>query len=264
MVAVAAQRSFRVVPLLVVFVTAVLFFSASLRHLALSIVRFPFAVLSTSVRIVLTLPRVPALSHENAQLRAALAQQQLEAAQLRDVLQQTQQGEALLQALPSVQGLVAPVIARSLLPTQQTVLLGKGRRHGLTLDSIVLDVEGVIGRVIEVQPEASVVLLLTDADSRVAGLVERSRETGLVIGRGHGTLELAYVDADADIMVGDRIVTAGLGGPYPKGLLLGTVIRVTTDVTSGMATVLVRPSARLGILEEVLCIPSASQGHQAP
>ena len=90
----------------------------------------------------------------------------------------------------------------------------------------------------------------------MAALVERSRETGLVVGRGSGVCELIYLDQDADVQEGDRILTAGLGGTFPKGLVLGTVTRVVRDETSGSARAIVAPAAHLSRLEEVLCIPS--------
>ena len=64
-----------------------------------------------------------------------------------------------------------------------------------------------------------------------------------------------YLDADAQLEPGDRVVTAGLGGPFPKGLLLGTVVRVTRQELSGSAYAVVAPAARLGRVEEVLVLP---------
>ena len=246
------------------FVILVFTASSAVRSTTLTIVRLPFTVLTAAVRIVFMLPRLPALSDEQAALHAALARQEMENAQLREALRHLEHGEALLKTLSPIHGTVAPVIGRSLLPTQQTVLLGRGRRDGLVPDGIVLEAHGVIGRIIEVHPDTALVLLLTDADSRVAGLVVRSRETGLLVGRGQAELELAYVDPDADIIEGDAVVTAGLGGPFPKGLPLGTVVRVARDVASGLSRVRVRPAARLGGLEDVVCVPPAAQELRAP
>jgi rod shape-determining protein MreC len=107
-------------------------------------------------------------------------------------------------------------------------------------------------------------MLLTDPDSRVAGLVDRSRETGLLVGRAGGRCEFMYLDVDADIQDGDRIVTAGLGGPFPKGLFLGRVARVVRDELTGSARASVVPAARLGRLEEVLCLPPVAPAAERP
>lgn len=237
---------------------AVVLLHGPYRRGALTLLRLPFTVVKGSVNALLALPQLPALSHENASLRAELMQRQLESAQLREALRQSQQAALLLNTPHTPQGLIAAVIGRSTLPMQQTVLLDRGARHGLTSDSIIVDAAGVIGRVIEVHPATCLVMLLTDPDSRVAALVERSREAGLLVGKGYGQGELIYLDAQADIQEGDRIVTAGLGGPFPKGLLLGTVARVARHEQSGSASAAVSPAARLGRLEEVLCLPSSS------
>ena len=64
--------------------------------------------------------------------------------------------------------------------------------------------------------------------------------------------------ADADLELGDQIVTAGLGGPFPKGVQLGTVTRIVRDPLTGVARASVTPAARLGRLEEVLCLPATA------
>ncbi|MBI3321202.1 MAG: rod shape-determining protein MreC [Candidatus Omnitrophica bacterium] len=157
---------------------------------------------------------------------------------------------------PIHQGIVASVIGRSTLPVQQTVLLNKGERDGLSLESVIVHPSGVIGRVMALYPTTCLVMLLTDPDSRVAGLVERSRETGLLVGRGRGLCELIYLDARADINEGDQIVTAGLAGSFLKGVPLGTVTRVVRDEPSGSLSAFVAPAAHVSRLEDVLCLPA--------
>ena len=228
------------------------------RRSTLSVLRLPFTLIKTCVALLVTLPNLPSLAHENASLRAELLQRQLESAQLREALRQAEQTSRLLEAVSSPTGVVAEIIERSTIPTQQTMLVDKGQQHGLTLDSAIVAASGVVGRVMEVHGKTSLIMLLTDPESRVAGIVERSRETGLLIGRGLGQCEFIYLDVHADIEVGDRVVTAGLGGVYPKGLLLGVVSRVMRDEASGTASALVQPATRLSQLEEVLCLPPAS------
>ncbi|OGX39303.1 MAG: rod shape-determining protein MreC [Omnitrophica WOR_2 bacterium RIFCSPHIGHO2_02_FULL_68_15] len=234
------------------------YFHAPLRHVALVVLRLPFTLVKGAVQALLLLPRLPGLADENAGLRAELVQRQMEASQLREALRRSEQGQALLDLIPERQGLTASVIGRSTLPAQQTVLLDRGARDGLSLDTVIVDASGLIGRVVELHPAACLVLLLTDPESRVAGLVERSRETGLLVGKGWGQCAFIYLDADADIQEGDRVVTAGLGGPFPKGLLLGTVVHVARDELTGSAMASVDPAARLSRLEEVLCVLPAS------
>ena len=235
-------------------IAASLAFHGFLRRTTLSILRLPFTAARTFLAILVTLPRLPSLAQENAGLRSDLIARQLENAQLYEQLRQAQQASAL-RSTSAGRGVVASVIGRSIIPTQHTVLLDRGAQHGLTLDTVVVDASGLIGRITEVHPETALVVLLTDPDSRVAGLVERSRETGLVVGRGGGQCELIYLNAQADLQEGDRVVTAGLGGPFPKGLLLGTVVRVFRDEALGTAWASVKPAAALSRLEDALCLP---------
>jgi len=250
-------RAFRLSLIGALLLGAVCIFQEPVRRSTLAFLRFPFALVKAAVSLIVVLPRLPSLTTDNNRLRAELIQSRADAARLREDLRHVRQSHALLEAAP-VNGVVASVLSRSTIPTQHTVLLDHGTRHGVGLNSAVIDAEGVIGRVTELHPATCLVTLVTDADSRIAGLVERSRESGLLVGRGHGQCEFIYLDLHADIEVEDRILTAGFGGPLPKGLPLGTVTRVERDEASGTTRAIVRPAAHVGRLEEVVCLPPAS------
>ena len=179
--------------------------------------------------------------------------------QLEAALRRIDQKEQLEKAVPGHRGILAPVLGRSLMPTQHTLLLGRGLAFGIIADSVVLTGDGMIGRVVETHANTSLVMLLTDPESHVAGLIERTRETGLVVGRARGMLELVYLDADADVQEGDVVVTAGLGRAYPKGLILGTITHIDRRPSSGDATAQVKPAGHLGFLEDVLCLPPSAE-----
>lgn len=247
-------RALRVSLISVLLLGAVFVLQEPLRRSTLTVLRFPLTLVKTAVKVVLVLPRLPSLAGDNDRLRVELIRERADAARLREDLRHLRQSHALLETASGGE-LVATVLSRSTIPTQQTVLLDTGVRQGLALETAVIDTDGVVGRVTELHETTSLVTLLTDPDSRIAGLVERSRESGLLVGRGHGQCEFIYLEAHADIEVEDRILTAGFGGPLPKGLLLGTVTRVVRDEASGTARALVRPAAHLGRLEEVLCLP---------
>jgi rod shape-determining protein MreC len=246
-------------------VVAAFLLHAPLRRAALTLLRLPFTILSTGVRILVLLPRLPGLAQENDALRIELAQRQLEVSRIQEALRRAGQAAVLAGLAPTGRAVMASVIGRSTLPGQHTVLLDRGAQDGLTVDTVIVDASGLIGRVVELHPASCLVLLLTDPESRVAGLVERSRETGLLVGRGWGHCDFVYLETGADIEEGDRVVTAGLGGPFPKGLLLGTVLRVDRDDVTGSARAAIEPAARLSRLEEVLCVhPTALPAPAAP
>ncbi len=254
------QHSRRFSVLLSLLVPLLLIVSPPARNIAFSAIRFPFTALRWSIRTLILIPQLPQLARRQQGLQERLAESELEIAHLREALRGKEQEEVLSKVVPGRRGILAPTLGRSLMVTQHTLLLGKGRRSGIIADSVVLTGDGMIGRVVETHAESALVVLLTDPESRVAAMVERSHETGLVVGRGRPALELIYLDADADVQEGDRVVTAGLGRAYPKGLLLGTVTHVNRAESSGEAVASIKPSARLGFLEDVLCLPPAAEG----
>lgn len=240
-------------------VGAVLLACQPAREISLTLLRLPFTLLTQGVGILIALPRAPSLQSENERLRAELTQRQVELAQAREALRHSQQAAAILASHPA-SGVVAQVIGYSTIPSQRTILLDRGAQQGIRVGTVVLDAAGVVGRVSDTQPATALVLLVTDPESRVAGIVERSRETGLLVGTSRALCEFTYLPIDTDLQLGDRVLTAGLGGVFPKGLTLGTVVRLVKDDASGTAWASVKPAARLDRLEEVLCLPpSVSQ-----
>jgi rod shape-determining protein MreC len=178
-------------------------------------------------------------------------QQAQEAQRLRELLE-------LRQALP-FETTAAEVIARDGLPWFRTILVDKGTAAGVELDDPVIGSSGVVGRVIAVGPSAAKVQLLVDRESGVGARIERSRVTGVIAGQvgpantGTTDLQLKYVPALADVVVGDVVVTSGLDGIFPKGLVIGRVRSVAPP--SGLfKDVVVLPSARLEKLEEVMVV----------
>ena len=244
--------------LLAAVILAASLFHGHVRSTLLLVLRLPLTFVQEAAAALATLPRLPALSRDATRLRETLALRELDVAQLREQVRQLQQSRELLAHPGSPRGIVASVIGRSLLPTTHTVLLDRGSRAGLTEATIVVSAAGLVGRVMEVHRDTALVMLLTDPNSRVAALIERSRETGLLVGKAHGRCELIYLDAAADLQEGDQVLTAGLGGVFPKGLRLGSVVTVARDDLSGVTSATVVPAEPLGRLEAVLCVPPAA------
>ncbi len=224
------------------------------QHAVLTVVRFPLVVVRTVVGGIVWLPRVPSLAQENVQLREELAVSRLERARIGDALRRLTAGSQLLASSPAREAVAASIIGRDLLPTDHTVILDKGAKDRIAVDGVVVSAEGVVGRVVDVGPTTSVVMLLTDSNSRIAAMVERSRETGLIVGTGERLIAMIYVDLDGDVQVNDVVVTAGFGGVFPKGLTVGTVVRVVRDEQQATTTAWLKPAVALNRLEGVLCL----------
>jgi rod shape-determining protein MreC len=185
--------------------------------------------------------RVAFLEGQNAQLREA----GIKYDQLRDDL-----GFVRKQATPS---LAADVLARRPDPKFDMLLISAGSRDGVRQNAIVVTRAGLVGRVTEVTPNTASVLMLTDQTSGAGAVVQRaeSRAKGVCKGDNSGMLHLNYLTANADIKPGDVIMTSGLGGVFPAGQVIGSVLSVQTDEGNLNKTALVRPAVDFDRLEQV-------------
>jgi rod shape-determining protein MreC len=128
---------------------------------------------------------------------------------------------------------------------------------------VVLSDQGVVGRVVEVGPNYSKVLLVTDPGSAVAALVQGSRATGIVRGQFGDSLLMEWVLTSEKIEPGDVVLTAGLAlgdelrSHYPKGLILGRVVDVTRAENSAYQRAVLQPAVDLRKLEQVLVVKTA-------
>ena len=148
----------------------------------------------------------------------------------------------------------ANVFARDPSSWFKTVLVDKGEMDGVARDMAVAVAEGLVGRIIEVFPSTAKVLLITDPNSGVDVIVQRTRAQGIMEGRVEDFCVLKYVRKSDEVQVGDKVITSGLGGIFPKGLLTGTVVRVERKRPGIFQAVEVAPSADLARLEEVLIL----------
>ena len=114
--------------------------------------------------------------------------------------------------------------------------IDKGTSDGLRPDMAVIAPAGVVGRVIMPTRRASKVQLLIDRNAAAGALVERSRAQGVVVGTGTDRLRMDYVSGTADIKVGDRVVTSGIDGIYPKGFVIGQIESIDAARASSAAS----------------------------
>ena len=140
-------------------------------------------------------------------------------------------------------------------PYLRYVTINVGARQGVAVGmSVVSGGAGLVGRVTEVGPRTARVQLLSDADSAVAAVLQATRGTGLVTGQYDGTLRMEYVPQEEEIAVGDIVLTSGLGGLMPKGLVIGQVTEVEQKEYETFQTATVRPAVDFGRLELALVI----------
>jgi rod shape-determining protein MreC len=153
--------------------------------------------------------------------------------------------------LPS---LAASVIGEDGTPWFKTIMIDRGEVDGLREGMPVIAADGVIGQLIKVVAKSSRVLLITDHASDVAGIIQRSRARGVVKGKGGGSCALEFALAEEDVKVGDSVITSGIGGIFPKNLIIGEVTMVKKGEYGIFQTIDVRPAVNLARLEEVLVL----------
>ncbi|MCI0401574.1 MAG: rod shape-determining protein MreC [Gammaproteobacteria bacterium] len=164
--------------------------------------------------------------------------------------------------------LVAELLAVELERFQRQIVINKGSREGAFNGQPVVDAAGIMGQIVHVGPFSSTVMLITDASHAIPVQVNRNGLRAVAIGTGAtNNLELEYIPNNADIRVGDLIVSSGLGSRFPPGYPVGQVTRVAIDPGEPFAKVTAIPSAKLDRSREVLLVwPQDQTGevNQAP
>ncbi len=150
--------------------------------------------------------------------------------------------------------IAARVVGRNPTAWVHTVVLDKGERHGVAKGMAVLAPEGVVGQVVSVSAHAARVLLISDPNSGVDALVQRTRVRGIAAGTIDGDCVLKYIQRGDEVAVGDTVITSGLDGTFPKGQPIGTVTWVGTKDSRMFQDVEVKLSAELAKVEEVLVV----------
>jgi rod shape-determining protein MreC len=193
---------------------------------------------------------VDRLQLENQSLRLELSNQksvESELARLKDVLQ-------IKSKFPK-QAKIARIIAHDPSTWNSSFVVDVGSDAGIVVDSPVISEQGIVGRVLEVTPNNSRVLIVSDTDSSVSGIDERSRVTGIVLGTGRSQLKFGYVSASEDVQKDDLIVSSGMGGVFPKGYALGTVVKKTESETGLTMEIEVQPAVDVAALDYVFILP---------
>lgn len=196
------------------------------------------------------------LKEENIALRWRVRELSREVAGLRDIKNENQRLRRILNFKQSSQYALLPaqVIGRDARHWYSSVVIDRGTRDGVRPDMAVIGDDGVVGKVVESAPEASTVLLIVDKRSRIGGIVERTRENGVLEGTSFNTCRLSYLPRRAKARAGDRVLTSGLGGVYPKGLYIGECTGVYEGEGGLYTSADVSPGVNFSALEEVLVL----------
>jgi rod shape-determining protein MreC len=178
-----------------------------------------------------------------ARLQAAAA----ENARLRGLLAAAQRGGLDVQ--------LAPILDIDLDPTRQRLVLDAGSRDGIAVGQSVIDAGGLLGQIVALTPQTATVLLLTDPDHAVPVVDARNGVRLVAYGQGRSDrLQLPNIPISSDVKVGDPVVTSGLGGRFPAGFPVGTIVALRPDESRAFLVGDLRPAAQLDRGRDVLLL----------
>lgn len=201
----------------------------------------------------------------NEQLRLKLLEQSIVLNQLNVILAENQSLKALFNQAKTadLQGHLAKVIDMSQDKFVQHLLLNQGANAGVVPGRMVVDVQGMIGIVLEVFPGFSKVALITDASIGIPAVNVRSGFRTIVHGMGSPTtLTLLHVPNTADLEVGDRLETSDLGGHFKAGYPVGEITSIEKDSREAFMKVTVKPIAKLYQSFDVLILDKHQEESQ--
>jgi rod shape-determining protein MreC len=135
----------------------------------------------------------------------------------------------------------------------KSIIIDRGSADGVEVNDIIANANGLIGRVVLTTNDLSKVQLVTDNNCSVGSLIERTRRQGVVRGSGGASVQMFDIPALSDVQPGDRVLTAGIDGVFPKGIPIGSVVR-SEPGQSLFKTVTVKPAVDFGTIEEVIVI----------
>ncbi|UCE83286.1 MAG: rod shape-determining protein MreC [Deltaproteobacteria bacterium] len=196
------------------------------------------------------------LEQENEALKRELQELKLQMNKYREADLANKRLRALLNFKTSIPTPLLPAEVVAFDPSGwfQTILIDKGKKDGVIRDMAVVSADGLVGRVIGVSGRHAKVLLILDGNSAVDALIQRSRARGVLVGLGRNRCLLNYVQRNEDVQVGDPVISSGMGGVFPKGILLGKVQEVVRGNSGLFQTVEVEPAVDFSRLEEVMVV----------
>jgi rod shape-determining protein MreC len=186
----------------------------------------PVDAFNSAVQRVKTLANI---AEENVRLREENARLLKWQAVGRALERENENYRQLLNALsdPLVLPITARVVGDSGGPFVHTLLLNAGSRDGIRVGQAVVGPLGLVGRIAETGKKSARVLLLTDLNSRIPVVMEKSRHKGILVGDNSALPKLDFLPTNASVAAGDRLVTSGDGGMLPAGRPIGIVSSVT-------------------------------------
>jgi rod shape-determining protein MreC len=207
------------------------------------------------------------LASENRELREQLLLAQARMNRLDTLVAQNARLKDLLDAQKNL-GLsvqFARLIDVDLDPFRHRIVLNVGAAQGVTVGQPVIDAHGVMGQIVEVLPNTSIAMLITDPAHAIPVVVERTGLRTIAYGSGAiDRLELPNIPISADVRIGDKLLTSGLGGRFPAGFPVGEIRSVDNDKSGMFIAAIATPAAALDRSSEVLLLRDQAEPYGPP
>jgi len=198
---------------------------------------------------------------ENRRLREEIRRMRVEALWVTEASEENRRLRRLLELrnrLP-VATLTGEVIAREWGGWVRSLTVNRGRADDIKRLTAVISPDGLVGRIVDVRPGASIVQVLTDPSSTVGAHSVRTRTPGIIEGEPRGTIRFKYMARDgAGLAVDDIIVTSGLGGIFPRGVPIGRVSAIDDRGSALFHYALIAPIVDFARVDEVLLVTGES------
>ena len=174
----------------------------------------------------------------------------------KNLLIENQNLRSLLNLKNEISGkqIAAEVVNRSPTSWFNIITVNKGENDGVTTNMAVRNSEGLVGRVIQTGSNFSRVMLILDPNSAVPSQIKESRAAGILYGTGKTRCEMRYITHDTPIELGNTVITSGYGKYFKKGIIIGTVTKISIQEHALFKTIEIQPRADFGALETLLLI----------
>ncbi|MBF0175971.1 MAG: rod shape-determining protein MreC [Magnetococcales bacterium] len=190
---------------------------------------------------------------ENASLRLDLERRKTNMAEKEELLKENRRLRTLLNMRldPVYMTISGRVVGTSSSAFARSLILNAGKKDGVRINTPVISADGLVGKIVEIGEYYAVVLTLLDLNSRTPVRIQRNRIPGIATGANDQLINLEFVAKDADVQLQDLVITSGIGGVFPRGLVVGRVVSFTPQEVGLFQKVTLAPAVDFDRLEEV-------------
>ena len=202
------------------------------------------------------------LNKENKILREKLSKLEAAKNHFLEIEKENQRLKELLEFRKTLPDVIisAQIIGKDATSWFRSILLDKGTKDGVKVNQPVVTHQGLVGKIVRTTPSTALVELITDKNSRVAALIQKNRAEAILYGQSSSPIcVLEFLERDVDIQAGDYVISSGMGGIFPKGLILGIISKIGKKSYGLFQYAEVTPLVPFSMLEEVLILQTTEE-----